>query len=226
MKPIRFTLRFVIATVALAQLVSCSSMSPANKSLYALDAGRPNAPRDSVPARQASSGVAGVSRDETVQVRRVNIAPPFDGSSLVSRTRGGTYVRDYYNEWVVPPAELFSNQLVDWLSASGPFAAAVDGQSAAPHRYALETSITSLYGDFQDPGKPKVVLAARVYLLDNAAGNRVAFQNHYAISMPLDGASPRELILGAGRAYRELLESITRDLTTYRRTDVAENTNK
>jgi cholesterol transport system auxiliary component len=183
-------------------------------------------------AQEASFGPAApaptaVSREQVLQVRRVNIASPFDGSSLVYRTRGGTYVKDYYSEWVAPPEELLSTALVDWLSSSGPFAAAVDGRSAAPHRFALETSITSLYGDFQDPRNPRAVLDARVYLLDDAGINRnVAYQNQYRISVPLDGASAQQLVLGAGDAYRQLLESIARDLSAQRETGVATNTRK
>jgi len=215
-------LRLLVVTLAFGQLVSCSGMSAPNKSLYALDAGRPIISAEAVPAREESSGPGGVSPDQVLQVRRVNIAPPFGGSSLVYRTRGGRYVKDYYNEWVAPPEELLSTELVDWLSTSGPFKTAVDGRSAAPHRFALETSITSLYGDFQDPAKPKVVLDARVYLLDDVGGNRhIAYQNRYAIALPLDRASADQLVLGAGRAYRQLLETITRDLSAHRETVVA-----
>jgi uncharacterized lipoprotein YmbA len=195
-------------------LVSCSGLEPAGKSLYALDPGK--------PTTATSDPSTSASREPALQVRRVNIAPPFDGLSLVSRTRDGTYVKDFYSEWVAPPEELFSTEMVDWLNTSSVFASVVDGRSAAPHRYALETSITSLYGDFQDPHKPRVVLSARVYLLDEASGSRtVAFQNHYDISTPVAAASADELVRGSGQAYRQLLESMTRDLAAFRKTTVA-----
>jgi hypothetical protein len=107
---------------------------------------------------------------------------------------------------------------------SGAFASVVDGRSAAPHRFALETCITALYGDFRDPQHPSVVLAARVYLLDDSTGNRrVAYQNHYDIAVPLAGASALDLVLGAGSGYRKLLESVTRDLSSFSKTAVAAN---
>jgi uncharacterized lipoprotein YmbA len=214
-----------LATIAFGHLVSCSGMHPTNKSLYALDPGRPTtAPRgDSSEARQASSGpTTGVSRERVLQVRRANVAPPFDGSSLIYRGPDGTYVKDFYNQWLAAPEELFSSELVNWLSASGPFESVVDGRSAAAHRFALETSITSLYGDFRDERNPKVVLSARVYLIDDAAGGRsVAYQNHYEISVPVPRASAGDLVVGVGRAYRQLLESITQDLSAFRKTAVA-----
>jgi hypothetical protein len=61
-------------------------MSPASRSLYALDLEKPAAPRDPPPTEQ-------VSRDQILQVRRVTIVPPFDGSSLVYRTPNGTFVQ-------------------------------------------------------------------------------------------------------------------------------------
>ncbi len=217
----RTILAALLVPIALTQLISCSGMSAANKTLYALDTGKATPqPRDPSPAQPVSSARTSISRDQVLEVRRVNISPPFDGLSLVYRTRGGAYVKDYYNEWVAPPEELFSSQLVDCLSASGTFASVVDGRSAAPHRYALETCITSLYGDFQDPQHANIVLAARVYLLeDSAGGRRVAYQNHYDITTPLAGASARELVLGAGRAYRRLLESMTQDLSPFNKID-------
>ena len=219
----RTLIALLLATMAVGLLVSCTAMDPANKSLYALDVGKaPGARGDPSSVRQVSSIPPGVVRDQVLQIRRVNISPPYDGLSLIYRTRDGTYVKDYYNEWAAPPEELFSSQLVDYLSVSGAFASVVDGRSAAPHRFALETCITALYGDFRDPQHPNLVLAARVYLLDDSTGNRrVAYQNHYDITIPLAGASARNLVLGAGSGYRKLLESVTHDLSPFSKTAVA-----
>ena len=219
----RIIIACLLVTIPFGVLVSCTAMDPANKSLYALDVGKaPGARRDPSSVRQVSSIPAGVWRDQVLQIRRVNISPPYDGLSLVYRTRDGTYVKDYYNEWAAAPEELFSSQLVDYLSVSGAFASVVDGRSAAPHRFALETCITALYGDFRDPRHPNVVLAARVYLLDDSTGNRrVAYQSHYDITIPLAGASARDLVLGAGSGYRKLLESVTHDLSPFSKTAVA-----
>ena len=211
----------VIMTVVLESVVACSSSS-ANKSLYALDPGRSKELYGRSPVELASLGQAPLTRGQVLQVRQVNVEPPFDGRSLVYRTPGGTYVRDYYNQWVISPREMLSTKMVDWLSASGPFEYAVDGRSTAPHRFALETSITSLYGDFRDPHHPKVVLAARFCLLDDSAGGRrVAYQGRHEIAIPLARASAQELVAGAGRAYRQLLESMTQDLSPFNKTAVA-----
>jgi uncharacterized lipoprotein YmbA len=207
--------------MSFGQLVSCGGASPVNKSLYALDPGRPA----SDSAQQAAVGLAAAAasaREQVLLVRRVNIAPPFDGTSLIHRQPGGTYVKDYYNDWVAPPEELLSADLIDWLSASGPFASVVDGRSAAPHRFVLETSISSFYGDFEDPHDAKVILSARIYLIDDTSGNHsVAFQNHYDIAVPLAHASAQELVLGSGRAYRQLLEALTQDLFAFGKTRAA-----
>lgn len=219
----RIIIACLLVTIVPGLLVSCTAMGPANKSLYALDVGKgPGAPRDPLSVGQVPSIRPGVWRDQALQVRRVNISPPYDGLSLIYRARDGTYVKDYYNEWAAPPEELFTSQLVDYLSLSGAFASVVDGRSAAPHRFALETCITALYGDFRDPQHPNVVLAARVYLLDDSTGNRrIAYQNHYDITIPLAGASARDLVLGAGSGYRKLLESVTHDLSPFSKTAVA-----
>ena len=196
----------------------CSSHDPSPKSLYAIDPGKPTAARDDA-VRAGWPVAAGGTADRVIEIRRVNIAPPFDGQSLTFRARDGTYVKDGYNQWVAPPEELLSTQLADWLSASGPFASVVDPRSSAPHRWALETCITSLYGDFQNPRQPRVILRARLYLLETAGdsgGERIAYQNHYDITLPLEKASPQELVQGSGRVYRQFLESLTHDLSAFR----------
>jgi uncharacterized lipoprotein YmbA len=208
--------------IALPQLVGCSGLSSANKSLYPLDVGKPtSAMRPSSPHLVSSAG-GSVARDQVLQIRRVNISPPYDGLSLVYRTKGGTHVKDYYNQWVAPPEELFTTQLVDYLSDSHAFASVVDSRSAAPHRFALEMCIDSLYGDFQDTQHAKVVLAARIYLIDDFAGDRrVAYQNQYDVTIPLATASAQGLAQGAGHAYRNLLESMTHELSPFNKTTLA-----
>jgi uncharacterized lipoprotein YmbA len=227
MKKSQTILIWAFATIAVGQLVSCSGMSSANKSLYALDVGKATAAQaDSFPVRPVLLGQsrAGgvVSRDQVLQIRRVNISPPYDGLSLVYRTKDGTYLKDYYNEWVTAPEELFTTQLVDYLSESSAFASVVDARSSATHRYALEMCINSLYGDFQDTQHPQVVLAARFHLIDDSAGNRrVVCQKHYDITVPLATTSARDLAQGAGNAYRQLLETVTEDLFAFGRTPAA-----
>jgi uncharacterized lipoprotein YmbA len=223
---IRIILWCLMMPIGFVQLVSCSGRQTAGKSLYALDPGGPTtAPQpESSSSGRSSSGSTGHSREQVVQVRRVNIAAPFNGPSLIYRTPDGTYVEDFYNQWVAPPEELFSGEMVNWLSASGRFDTVVDGRSAASHRFALETSITSLYGDFQDESHPKVVLNARIYLIDDAVGSRsVTYQNHYELSAPMERPSPEEFVRGCGRAYRQLLESATQDLSAFCKTVVASN---
>ena len=219
----RYIIFRILVAIVFGLMVSCTALDPANKSFYALDVGKaPGAPGDPAPAQGVSPIPPGVSRDQVLQVRRVNISPPYDGLSLVYRTRDGTFVKDFYNEWTAPPEELFSTQLVDYLSVSRAFASVVDGRSSAPHRFEMETCITALYGDFRDPQHPNVVLAARVYLLDDSSGNRrVAYQNHYDLMIPLAGASARDLVLGAGSGYRKLLESVAHDLSPFSKTAVA-----
>jgi uncharacterized lipoprotein YmbA len=214
----------IATTAAISTLFSCTHASGPAKGLYALDAGQPAEMRAATRALHASMPAAGIPAEQIVEVRRVSIAEPFDGPALIYRTPGGTYVKDYYNEWVAPPEELLSTQLVNWLGASGPFASAVGARSAVPHRFALEVSVTNLYGDFQDHAKPAVVLGARAYLIDEASNGRtVVCQGQYDVTVPLPKASAQEMVAGSGRAYRQLLEALSKDLAAHRPAAVAVN---
>ena len=211
MTGIRSAILCTSIAVVCTGMMSCSSTRPASN-LYAPDLGAP-------PVTHQTSLSAIVPRDQVLLVRRVNIASPFDGPSLVSRKPDGTYARDYYNQWVAPPETLFSTESVHWLSASGPFASVIDGRSTAPHRYALEISITSLFGDFQDSARPKVIMNAHVYLIDDTSSVRaIAYHKQYDVAVPVASASAHELVLGSGLAYLQLLESVSHDLAAVRQT--------
>jgi uncharacterized lipoprotein YmbA len=212
-----FTASLIV--LAAAHLTACGSLDKSypDKSLYGIDAGQPPIPtNDDPPTRVTPTSATNVSRAQVLLVRRVSISPPFDDLSLTYRDRDGKYVKDYYSNWVAPPDELLSSQLIAWLSASGPFQSVVDGRSAAPHRFALETCITSLYGDFQNPHAPKVVLHSRVFLIDESAGARsIAYQTHYEIAINIPAASAEQLVAGSSLAYRQMLQSLDRDLSTF-----------
>ena len=154
---------------------------------------------------EAGSGV--------LKVRRFRISSPFEGTSFVYRTGGVSYESDFYNEFLSPPAAMITEEVRQWLGASGIFGTVVDAGSHADARYALEGNIVALYGDYSDAGKPEAVMEIQVFLLDEAGpASSVAFSNGYRVVSSLESNSPAALAAGLNDCLEKILKEIERDL--------------
>ena len=89
-----WTSHIVVAAVlaSVCTLSGCVSRPPLHKQTFTFTA----------PAIDPTNAVAS---ERVLGVRRLQIAPPFDGRSLVYRTGEVSYVRDPYAEFLDPPAE-------------------------------------------------------------------------------------------------------------------------
>ncbi len=170
------------------------------KDLFTIDVTAPT------PAAEKTNGM-------TLRVRRLRVASPYDGKTFVYRIDEGKFRTDYYNGFIVEPAQLLTAELIEWLSASGPFASVLDSGSAADHTLVLEGAITSLYGDYTDPKAPQAVLAAKFFLLDDrAAETRVIYQKPYKVASPVADDTPAALVKAWEQAYAQMLKQLAADL--------------
>ncbi len=184
-------------------LVGCEAMSQPfpEKEFFGIDAGDSPA-----PAKQMT--------DSAVRVRRLSIAPPYDGRSFVYKVGQSKYKTDYYNGFVTSPDHLLTGELTQWLTEAKLFAAVVGSTGEADHRYVLDGSVSELYGDYTDANAPKAVIKARFFLLDDSqAETRVVFQKTYRKAPSLREANPEAVAAGLGAAFREVLTELTADIS-------------
>lgn len=176
---------------------------PVEKRFYALETARP------VPALAAGAvvNIAPFS-SSTLLVRRLHVSPRVAGRELVYRTAPSAWTADYYNVFFVVPADMLTQDLRDWLTASALCANVVDPGSLVPADYILEGNVTSLHGDFA--AKPPQAVVEMQFLLLKATGDerQVLLTREYRKTAALASNTPQEVV----RAEREAVAAVFMDL--------------
>jgi len=173
------------------------------KRQFALDARRVGAPAETRLA------------DMILKVRRFDVAPQYGAAELVYRIGDAEYAADYYNVFFVPPADLLTQAVRQWLADSGRFEQVPDAASRLPATHTLEGNVTALYGDFR--GQPAAVMEIQFALLDEAGPRPgLGFSKTYTRSIPIAADQPPELVKGWNQALGEILGELEPDLGNIR----------
>jgi uncharacterized lipoprotein YmbA len=209
-------LQVVSRSVVLALLVALSgcieiTKSYPEKQFYAFETARQGAKSSLVPGT-------------ILRVRPFPAAPKFEGRELVYRTGEFQYESDFYNEWLVAPNAILTQQVQNWLAASGLFQYVLDGSSMLDETHVLEGSITALYGDYRDKTSPKAVMELRVRLIHESGNHSdIVLQQDYRQAVTVADESPGTLVKGWNDELQQILTALEEDL---RRTDILAKTRK
>jgi cholesterol transport system auxiliary component len=190
----------VLGLVALCAGCFGIERSYPDKHYYVLEAGANNSPSDS-------------SANETLQVSSIRISPRYADRSFVYRTSEAGYESDFYNQFLVSPASLITEEIRKDLIASQAFKYVISASSPLQPSYVLEGMVNALYGDFRDPNSPRAVLEMEFFLtsdIPEKAG--ILMQKRYAQSIPLSGRSPEALVRGWNQALEAIVTSLAADL--------------
>ncbi len=168
------------------------------KAYYALD----------VPAPQP---IPGDRHDLTLRVASTRIADPFDDVMFHYRMDHARFESDYYVNFIANPSELITGELIESLSASGPYRTVIDNANPAASTRTLECRISALHGDFT--GDPRAVVTARFFLLDTIDVDVVVlFNQQYTSSVQLDGNDSASLVRGWNEALHQIFAGLAPDL--------------
>jgi uncharacterized lipoprotein YmbA len=149
----------------------------------------------------------------TLCVQGVRIAKPYDTQLFVYKTGPSAFVSDYYAGFIAAPDKLLGAALSQWLNDSGAVKYAVVPGSMMAYSTVLEINVTSLYGDYSDPKKPRAVLELRAFLVnEDPASSRVLLQKLYQESEPLSAAEPARLVEGWNACCRRILTQLAQDI--------------
>jgi uncharacterized lipoprotein YmbA len=148
-----------------------------------------------------------------LQVRSLQVASPFDSKGFVYRNTGLGYQPDFYNEFLVTPRALLTQQVRQWLGVSGLFRFVLDPSSKAEQTHSLEGNVAALYGDFRDAASPKAVLEAEFFLInEQTASPQIAFHQSYRQEVTLENRAPETLARGWSQAAEKILAELEADL--------------
>ena len=164
-----------------------------------------NTPTDETTNNAARSRVLGI--------RKLEIAAPFEGRSLVYRMGEFSYVRDPYAEFLEAPAEELMNPVRESLRRQGHFKAVVESGSALKPDTLVEIYINQMFGDFRQPERPLAILTMRFTFFDapNGVPGRVILQQEYSRSVSLNAPNAAALMKGWNQALAEILAEVSLD---------------
>ena len=163
-----------------------------------------------------------VSRNEDISspdtgtvltVRRFRISPQYEGKGFVYQLKDLSYESDFYNEFFIPPASLFTDEIRQWFAGSGIFQYVVDPSSHLDPTYILEGAVNALYGDYSDNTAPKAVLEMQFFLIrEESASSKIIFQKQYHKEEPLKVNAPEALVMSWNEVLNQILTEIENDL--------------
>jgi cholesterol transport system auxiliary component len=164
---------------------------------------------ESTDDRGPSQPINGVA----LRVRRFRISPRYEGKSFVYRKSEMSYESDFYNEFLVSPASLFTEAVRQDLASSGLFQHVVDPGSPLDLTHTLQGTVSELYGDYRDAGAPKAALAMEFLLVrDSSAHPAIVFQKKYRREITIKERSPESLVRGWSEALKQIMIGLRRDL--------------
>ena len=167
---------------------------------------------DSFPAENTSPPDTG----KVLAVRRLRVSPKYEGKGLVYRLKELSYESDFYNEFFISPASMFTEEIRKRLAGSGLFKHVVDPSSLLDSTYILEGAVTALYGDYRVSTAPKAVMEIQFLILQETAGSpEIVLQRQYHKEEPLNGSTPDALVKSWNTALNQILTEFENDLKEY-----------
>jgi len=153
------------------------------------------------------------SANETLQVSNIRVSPRYADRSFVYRTSEAGYEADFYNQFLVSPASLITEEVRKDLTASQVFKYVISASNQSQPSYVLEGTVNALYGDFRNANAPRAVLEMEFFLTSEIpAKPGILMQKRYAKALPLTGRTPEALVKGWNEALEEILTALVADL--------------
>lgn len=190
----------IIVLSALMLLSACLSQPHPAKNQYALKAKPPEAGDKTRADRR------------TLMIGIVSAAAGFDNRGLVYRVGPERFERDFYNEFMAPPARLLADQTSQYLDQANPRFRVVKSPGLALAQYGLETYLEGIYGDYT-VNPPQATLKIRYTLNDLRGGSpKVVWDKTYQRAAIMSDKTPDALIEALGAALSDILNELNRDI--------------
>jgi cholesterol transport system auxiliary component len=166
-------------------------------------------PRGVNPANPIASGV--------LMIAPLRVSPRYEGKSFVYRRTEASFESDFYNQFLVSPGPLLSEEVRRGLSEAQVAQYVVNASSQAEPTHVLEGTIDALYGDFRDMSAPKAVLEMEFFLAkESPIKAELVARKRYSKSVAVTARSPEALVKGWNDALNEIVAALAADLRAAR----------
>ena len=153
------------------------------------------------------------SGNGVVEVVDVQISPRYTEKSFVYRRSDARYESDFYNQFLVAPAALITEELRKGLAQSQVFRHVIGSSNQLQPTHVLQAAVSGLYGDFRNGSAPKAVLEMEFFLTKEADGrSQIVLEKSYAKTVDVSRRSPEALVRGWSQALEEILTALVADL--------------
>jgi ABC-type uncharacterized transport system auxiliary subunit len=152
-------------------------------------------------------------------VQAVRIAPAYEARNFIYRLGLTEFESDYYNNWLVSPAQLFQESLRAWLQDSG-VVYVTDSSTMLKTQYVLETNVAELYGDYSGPSPAEwqAVMEVKFMVIpfrrdsDDLDTGQIVLTKSYRETVPLPDEEPATYAAAQTLALRAILTRFEADL--------------
>lgn len=123
------------------------------------------------------------------------------------------YETDFYNEFIVDPEALITDQTERWLTDANLFEHVIEQSSLARATHVLEGAITKLEADLSEPGAPAAVIELQFFLIDNTSPKTsVILHESYRSDFPSASCEPDDLVAAWEQGLAAILKQMENDI--------------
>jgi uncharacterized lipoprotein YmbA len=186
-------------------LFGCVSIerSYPDKRYFVLDISLKESPQD-----PADSGI--------LHVASARVSPRYADRNFVYRRSDTRFESDFYNQFLISPAALVTEELRRELSQAGLFKFVVGSANPLAPTHTMETMVNTLYGDFRDLEAPKAVIEMEFFLTQEASPSEIVFHKLYQRIVPVQERNPEALVRGWNQGLESISGSLVSDLKASR----------
>ena len=151
------------------------------------------------------------SKDIILDVQSFSIDTTYSTRSLVYRKGQSEYETDFYNQFLIRPEDMITEQTRSWFSESGLFKRVLEPGSYADATHMLQGNIITLYGDFREDSSPKATMKMRFFLIE-VSGKSIVFAETYEVVSGFGDSKAESLIEAYDVCLTNILSDLERDL--------------
>jgi len=148
-----------------------------------------------------------------LQIASAAVSPRYADRNFIYRRSDTRFESDFYNQFLVAPAALITEEVRRELASVGIFQFVVGSASPLRPTHTLETRVNILYGDFRDLAAPQAVIEMEFFLTQETSPNSgIVFHKAYQRIVPVQERTPEALVRGWNQALEAILRSLVTDI--------------
>jgi cholesterol transport system auxiliary component len=147
-----------------------------------------------------------------LQISSARVSPRYADRNFVYRRSDTRFESDFYNQFLISPGELVTEELRRELSKAGIFKFVVGSANLLAPTHTMEAIVNTLYGDFRELKAPKAVIEMEFFLTQEASPSGIVFHKLYQRIVPVQERNPEALVKGWNQGFEAISSSLVSDL--------------